>query len=100
MLCERLLQGLRARSFDADGTRVRITASLGYVALPLWSGHEQEWETALRLVDHAVYCSKAEGRDRWTGFVGAHAPSDPAGMTSEALEIGGHVIRRRAQPEA
>lgn len=93
MLCERLLQALREHSFEADGSRERITVSLGFVTLPLWPEHEDDWETALRVVDHAVYCTKANGRDGWTGFAGAAPPVDAAAWSGEALEARGHIVR-------
>ena len=60
-----------------------VTASLGFVPLPVWPGTATDWDAALRIADYAVYCSKDAGRDAWTGFVGGEGgpESDDRGET-------------------
>lgn len=93
-LCERLLRQLREQPF-VEGTSRRITASLGYVPLPTWDDAAPDWDTALRIADYAVYCTKASGRDGWTGLVGEGSTPDLAGTSPAELEERG-VLRRLA----
>jgi diguanylate cyclase (GGDEF)-like protein len=95
-LCERLLRQIREQPF-VEGTSHRVTASLGYVPLPTWDNAAPDWETALRIADYAVYCTKASGRDGWTGFVGEGSPADLAGASPAEMEERG-VLRRVMQP--
>jgi diguanylate cyclase (GGDEF)-like protein len=56
----RLCAGLRAREVDADGVRVRVTASFGVaVAVP-----GERWDALFVRADRALYAAKAAGRDR------------------------------------
>lgn len=91
--CERLRAALNDVDIRGDnGQRIRVTASLGFVAIPIWPGIECPWEVVLRLADNAIYKSKAEGRDRWTGYRGLKPPLRIAADTqTDALENGGHV---------
>ncbi|MEK8051837.1 tetratricopeptide repeat-containing diguanylate cyclase [Ideonella sp. DXS22W] len=51
-----------------DGTRLRVTASLGHAGFPLQpTGLAPGWEPALGLVDAALYLAKAHGRNRACG---------------------------------
>ncbi len=77
-LCQRLQQALAAAPVEIDGVEQRITASLGFAALPLWPGRPVEADLSLRLADHAVYEAKRAGRDTWRGYAGGLAP--PAGV--------------------
>lgn len=97
-LCERLLRQLRARPLDVDGGVLQVGVSLGFVQVPVWADQGTgDWDTALRIADHAVYCSKAAGRDCWTGFVGVAAPDDAGAMSAVALEEGGNIVRQRGR---
>jgi diguanylate cyclase (GGDEF)-like protein len=100
-LCERLLGQMRQQPF-VEGTHRRITASLGYVPLPTWENAAPDWEGALRIADYAVYCTKANGRDGWTGFVGEGSAPDLAGVPLPVLEEQGALRRvsSRRAPEA
>jgi len=98
LLCERLLRQVRDTALVVDGRRVPITASLGFAPLPTWPGGTSDWETALRIADHAVYCSKDAGRDRWTGFVGVAGSAPTAGATPAALEQAGALARLAPPP--
>lgn len=95
--CETLRGALRGLAIQADdGQQIRVTASLGFVALPPWPGIDCPWETALRLADAAIYASKAEGRDRWNGYRGLTPPAVvSADAQPEDLEQAGHVQRVR-----
>ncbi len=88
LLCERLRQHLaEIEIIGDDGQAIRVTASLGFVPVPIWPGVPIDWELALRIADSAVYSSKAEGRDRWTGYRGVQAPV--AAPTGEGLQVAG-----------
>jgi predicted signal transduction protein with EAL and GGDEF domain len=76
-----------------EGTSRRITASLGYVPLPTWQDAAPDWEAALRIADYAVYCTKARGRDGWTGFVGEGSGQDAADGLPADLEVEGKLRR-------
>lgn len=91
-LCERLLRQMREQPF-VEGTQHRVTASLGYVPLPTWENAAPDWDTALRIADYAVYCTKAGGRDGWTGLVGEANAPDMAGESPAEME-GRGVLRR------
>lgn len=96
-LCERLLRQLRQQPV-VEGTSQRITASLGFVPLPTWSDTPADWDGALRIADYAVYCSKASGRDGWTGFVGEGSGHGLVGSSPAAMEERG--LLRRVRPGA
>jgi diguanylate cyclase (GGDEF)-like protein len=97
-LCERLLRQMRLQPF-VEGTSRRITASLGFVPLPTWENNVPDWEAALRIADYAVYCTKASGRDGWTGFVGEGSPGNMAGESPAQMEEQG-VLRRVVSADA
>jgi diguanylate cyclase (GGDEF)-like protein len=91
-LCERLLRQMREQPF-VEGTSHRVTASLGYVPLPTWENAAPDWDTALRIADYAVYCTKASGRDGWTGFVGEGSAANLAGESPAEMEERGGLRR-------
>lgn len=92
-LCERLLRHLREHPLRVEGRELPITASLGFVPLPVWPDAATSWEEALRIADHAVYCSKDAGRDRWTGFTGTAGRGPAGGAAPAALEQAGALRR-------
>jgi diguanylate cyclase (GGDEF)-like protein len=91
-LCERLLRQMREQP-AVEGTSRRITASLGYVPLPTWADAAPDWEAALRIADYAVYCTKARGRDGWTGFVGEGSGQAASDGLPADLEVEGKLRR-------
>ncbi len=95
-LCERLLRQLRGHPLMVNGEPLHVAASLGFVPLPTWPGTAPDWDGALKIVDYAVYCSKASGRDGWTGFIGTGSGPAEVGMTPAALEESGWL--RRVEP--
>ncbi|MBP6597659.1 MAG: GGDEF domain-containing protein [Arenimonas sp.] len=97
-LCERLLRQMRQQP-AVEGTSRRLTASLGYVPLPTWPDAAPDWEAALRIADYAVYCTKANGRDGWTGFVGEGSGQGLDGVSPAGMEERG-ALRRVASAEA
>ena len=92
-LCERLLRQLRDNPLDVDGKPLPVTASLGFVPLPVWPGTATDWDAALRIADYAVYCSKDAGRDAWTGFVGGEGGPGETGVAPAVLEQQGKLKR-------
>lgn len=97
-LCERLLMQLRERTLDVNGQPLHVSASLGFVPLPVWPGKVTDWDGALKIADYAVYCSKASGRGSWTGFVAAGGNQGHAGATPAEMEEKG--LLRRMEPTA
>jgi diguanylate cyclase (GGDEF)-like protein len=96
-LCERLLRQLADSPLEAAGQALRVEASLGFVPLPVWAGSATDWDSALRIVDFAVYCSKGRGRSTWTGFAGiGPGPSERVAVPA-SLEDAGHL--RRVAPQ-
>jgi diguanylate cyclase (GGDEF)-like protein len=84
-LCQRLQQALAAAPVDLDGVVQRVTASLGFAALPLWPDRAADADLSLRLADHAVYEAKHAGRDTWRGYAGGLPP--PAGVDLGRLPV-------------
>lgn len=96
LLCERLRQALRDNPLQAADGSVEITASLGFVPLPVWPDLEADWALALRIADHGVYCSKSAGRDRWTGFACGPAGPGEGGLSPEDMVSQGVLQRLQA----
>lgn len=94
-LCQRIRTQLHARPLQVGETRVPMSASIGYAALPLWPQRSADWTLSLRVADAALYCAKVEGKDRCVGFVGALLPpADPAeGVVIESLIAAGQLRR-------
>ena len=92
-LCERLLRQLREHPLTVDGQALTVSASLGFVPVPVWPGAPADWDMALRIADHAVYCSKDDGRNRWTGFIGAGTGAVDPVSPPEMLEDEGRLAR-------
>jgi diguanylate cyclase (GGDEF)-like protein len=61
----RLLEAVRRDPIVCDGQSIRCTISIGYACFPMpGSTKEIRLETAIRLVDKALYEAKRRGRDR------------------------------------
>jgi diguanylate cyclase (GGDEF)-like protein len=70
-LAKRLLEIIAATPFNAGGTEVWLTASIGWAPYPLFlrSPAAAGIEAVLDLADRAMYQAKASGRNRAVGFV-------------------------------
>ncbi len=67
MLAARLLSSIRQNPVELDdGTKLSITASLGFV--PCCLSPERDLKTALEWADRALYLAKQNGRDRASGL--------------------------------
>jgi len=95
-LCERLLRQLREQPLMVNDQPLHVTVSLGFVPLSIWADTAPDWDGALKIADYAVYCSKASGRDTWTGFVGVGSSRPRAGLSPGALEERGVLQRLRS----
>ncbi len=67
LVCERLIDELRQPITFLNGTRVRVSASMGVSLCP---DHATTTEGLLRCADEAMYLAKASGRDNWRLFQG------------------------------
>ena len=67
-LAQRLLDLIGGRPVHQDGRDVPVTASIGFVSLPLPPhGLRLSWERAIDLVDTVMYLAKAHGRNKAYG---------------------------------
>jgi diguanylate cyclase (GGDEF)-like protein len=90
-LCERLLSQLRDAPLLVHGKPLVVSASFGFVPLPVWPGTVTDWETALRIADYGVYCAKAEGRATWVGFSAGSVPELAESLSAQVMEERGHI---------
>ena len=68
-LATRILHGIAAEPILLLDKRIRITASVGYVPIPLPPGDVPlPWDSAIGLTDMALYMAKANGRNRAYGI--------------------------------
>ena len=67
LVCQRLLSELRQPITFLNGTRVRVSASMGVSLCP---DHATTTEGLLRCADEAMYLAKSSGRDNWRIFEG------------------------------
>ncbi len=84
-IAESLRQVVENHSFDIGKINpVKMTISIGFAEYPFFSGNPTlfSWEETLNLADSALYLTKMNGRNGWTGFA---EPAD-ATMTSVPLD--------------
>ncbi len=62
-LAKRIVEGVAGLRFRFDGREARLTASLGIARYPR---NARDAERLIAAADHAMYQSKAQGRNRWT----------------------------------
>lgn len=67
-LAQRLLDLIGGRPVVQDGRSIPVTASIGFVSLPVPPhGLRLSWERAIDLVDTVMYLAKAHGRNKAYG---------------------------------
>ncbi|KAF1696642.1 ligand-binding sensor domain-containing diguanylate cyclase [Pseudoxanthomonas koreensis] len=82
---ERLCAEIRGHAFELDdGTRCKLTASVGLVECPLFpqAPHLLGWEQMVTLADRALYRAKADGRNTGAAYRPREDARPPAGMTA------------------
>ncbi len=86
-LAERLLEVIGSEPVRAGRLDIAVTASIGFASFPFdGEEHALGWERAIDLVDQAMYCAKAQGRNRACGVVSMSAAATlPGAGGPEAL---------------
>jgi len=92
----RIMEAVASEPFVYQGTRIPITASVGFVPMPLPPREDQlPWERAIALADMALYLAKVHGRNRGYGIRElANADDETLAAVERDLEAawrGGHV---------
>jgi len=64
-LAQRIVAAISALAFEFDGTKVRLTSSLGIALLPDHAQHPEEW---VARADIAMYAAKHAGKNGWKAF--------------------------------
>jgi diguanylate cyclase (GGDEF)-like protein len=86
-LATRILHRISAEPIILLDKRIRTTASVGYVPIPLPpSDIPLPWDTAIGLVDMALYMAKANGRNRAYG-IRRLAHSDPETLAAAERDL-------------
>ncbi len=68
-IAARIMEAVATEPFVYRGTRIRITASVGFVPMPLPPRQDPlPWERAIALADMALYLAKVHGRNRGYGI--------------------------------
>jgi diguanylate cyclase (GGDEF)-like protein len=107
-LAERIRSTFAAHAFENGAYEaIHRTVSIGFVAMPLLSGHAEafNWEQMLSLADQCLYRAKGSGRNRWVGLMPVEHPPDglvPADEDWDALASSGwiHRVEGPASPES
>ena len=83
-IATRIMQAIACEPIVHQGSRIRITASIGYAPMPLPPDEVAlSWERAISLVDMALYMAKVHGRNRAYGIRGLRRSDDEALATIE-----------------
>ena len=86
-LATRILHRISAEPIILLDKRIRTTASVGYVPIPLPpSDIPLPWDSAIGLVDMALYMAKANGRNRAYG-IRRFADSDPETLAAAERDL-------------
>lgn len=64
MIGNRLCNGISNASFDIDGQKIKVTASLGIARLTAHDPDMDDFKTSYKRVDQAMYSAKAKGRNQ------------------------------------
>ncbi|MCX9155999.1 GGDEF domain-containing protein [Niveibacterium sp. 24ML] len=74
-LAQRILRSISDSAFMTAAGPVPVTASMGYLPLPLTpESHAEGWEFHLAIADQALFRAKANGRNMAFGLVAAVSP--------------------------
>jgi diguanylate cyclase (GGDEF)-like protein len=83
----RIMHAIAAEPFVRDGTPIRLSASVGYVPMPLPPRADAlPWERAIALADMALYLAKVDGRNRGYG-IRALANADDATLSAVERDL-------------
>lgn len=75
---QRLLHAVGAEPFMYAGQPIHVTATAGFITLPLngLAEDDKEWERALQITDLLLYYGKSHGRNQVNGIIGLHEIMD------------------------
>ncbi len=86
-IATRIMHAVAVAPFLHEGAEIAITASVGYVPMPL-PPHDVPlpWERAIGLADMALYMAKIHGRNRAYGIHGV-SPADPGTLAEVERDL-------------
>ncbi len=94
---ERLLQGVRREPVMWNGHMIRCTISIGYASFPMaGSSTDISLDSAISLVDKALYVAKRRGRDR-ACLIKVVSARDDKELTRISAEFESATMDRRVQ---
>jgi diguanylate cyclase (GGDEF)-like protein len=97
MTAERLLQAVRCEPVMWNGHRIQCTISIGYASFPMaGSTTDISLDSAISLVDKALYVAKRRGRDR-ACLIKVVSARDDKELTRISAEFESATMDRRVQ---
>lgn len=88
LMVTRILAELRSTPMEFDGKLIQLSASIGYVLMPLqWRANMQlSFEDSIKFADAALYLAKAKGRNRAIGLEKMISPEREHAQLFDQLE--------------
>lgn len=88
LMATRILAELRSTPMEFDGKLIQLSASIGYVLIPLqWRANMQlSFDESIKFADAALYLAKAKGRNRAIGLEKMISPAREYAQLFDQLE--------------